>query len=463
VSTHDPAGTGTDTPLDTSDDMTKLAPTGRQHGTRLPTRSPAGTGSRRGSGAAGPSPATAAPEYAHHRSHRTSTGHDRHRLASLVSWFDPSNLVAWLFLALLGLGMVLTITQLVRPELVVSTPAVLFSIVFWSLFAIPWLVFISHRELFSRLTRRTAVVGFLWGGFIATFVISMPAEIAFQDTLAKLFGPDLVATWGAGLTAGWIEEIACGIGIVAVLMVMRQRLRSPFEMMVLGMFVGFGFQVVEDFEYMLHGLNMTFGQNVFESVFQSFVGRVVMASWWSHQLFTGLFGAGLGYLMSRDTKRKPAVAIGLMLAAIVGHSFWDSPLLSHVGGPLVSAFLKGAILLAFFVWVYRRAASDERDWVVEVLDDEVAAGVTTAEDVESLAPSYHRRRRAWHHLHHEHGAAAVEAEKAYQSALIVLADDLCDARAGESLPTVAQLDADRDEVERLRAARDAALEPATAR
>ena len=446
--------TGGATDVDAAIDPSELAPSGRQHGTRLPTRSPAGPGSRTGSGTAvDTSPAGAVSE----PTSTVAASRHHHRLSGLVSWFDPSNLMSWMFLGLLALGLVLCVTQLVRPELVVSTPAVLFSIVFWTLFAIPWLVFISHRELFSRLTRRTAVVGFLWGGFIATFVVSMPAEIAFLDILTKLTNPSFVADWGAGLTAGWIEEIACGIGIVAVLVIMRERLRSPFEMMVLGMFVGFGFQVVEDLEYMLHGLNMTFGQDVLTSVFQSFMGRVVVASWWSHQLFTGLFGAGLGYLLARDTKRKPAAAVGLILAAIIGHSFWDSPILANVGNGFVGPLIKGFILLGFFVWVYRRAAASERDWVVDVLGDEVTAGVTTQEDVDSLAPSYHRRRKAWHHLHHEHGRDAVEAEKAYQSALIHLADDLVDARAGEPLPTVAQLDADRDEVQRLRTARDEAV------
>jgi protease PrsW len=448
VSSHDHTQTRTGNDPDGAPGTASIetvSPSGHQPGTRLPSRTPGASGVPSGSDVAiDPSPTIAASER-------------RNPLLRALSWFDPHNLVCWLYVAMLALGVVLTYTQLVRPGLHVSTPAVLFSIAFWALFALPWIVFIAHRELFARLSRRTAVLGFLWGGFIATFVIAMTAEIPFLDTLTKLFGPEFVASWGPGITAGWIEEIAAGLGIVAVLFVLRTRLRSPFEMMVLGMFVGLGFQVVEDFEYMIHGLNMTFGEDVFASVVHTAFARILVASWWSHQLFTGLFGAGLGYLMSRDTKRKPAVAVGLMLSAIVLHSFWDSPLLDM---SLVGPLIKGFLMLAFFVWVYRMAASSERDWVVDVLTPEADAGRITTADIDSLAPSYHRRKKAWHHLHHQHGSHAVEAEKAYQASLIELADDLVDARADGTPDDSPGLAAVRAEVAERRADRDAALAPA---
>lgn len=352
----------------------------------------------------------------------------RSRVATPVR-VDAANPVAWVYAGLLVLGVYLTLVQQVVPSVRSLGGAAVLAAVLWGLYMLPWIVFVNHRELFSHLSRRTALLGLLWGAFVATSVMAAPANDAMISLYTKI-SPTFSANWAAAFSASWVEELSCGLGIVTVLYVARRRLRTPFEMMVLGAFVGLGFQILEDFAYAVGAPSGTFGQHAIVDVLESFFMRAFVAGWWSHTLWTALFGAGLGYLMCRDVPRKPAMAALLVGSAMGLHFLWDSPLLLDAG--LVGSFVKGAVAVAVYVWAYRKAVGTDRAWVRVALAPEVANRRIAQGDVDALAASWRRRKQARRHVRHTAGPAAADAFAARQHALVELADALDDSGGADS-------------------------------
>ena len=95
---------------------------------------------------------------------------------------------------------------------------------------------------------------------------------------------------------------------------------------VYGAVCGLGFAVVEDVFYFMG----VFGGHP-NGVLQGFFVRVVSSGLYSHVLYTGLVGMGIGYFVSRRTRRPLArrivVLAGLSAAAVLGHFLWNSPFL----------------------------------------------------------------------------------------------------------------------------------------
>lgn len=268
------------------------------------------------------------------------------------------------------------------------------------LYAAPVVVVILVLDLYEREPTSLLVGALLWGGVAATTLAGI-ANGGWGLVVADLGGPAFAAKWTAALTAPFVEETLKGLGVVLIYLIARDEVDDVMDGFVYGALVGLGFAVVEDVFYFM----AVFGGRP-AGVLQGFFLRVLASGLYSHVLYTGLVGMGIGYVVSRrdDTPRarRLAVATGLCAIAVFGHFLWNSPLLDLFPPPpwtgtdllvvLLAAAVKGLPLLLFVGVAVSLARGRERRWLHGVLAGEVGSGGITARELADLEDPRRRRR-----------------------------------------------------------------------
>lgn len=329
----------------------------------------------------------------------------------------------WLYCALFALG-TLHFVGVIAPSAQVFAPTIIVGTIIWSLFLIPWVWFVHDRDRFHRSIPKIALIGFGWGAMVATWLMALPGNAAVMTIVGKLFGADFVSRWGASFAAPMVEESSKGVGIVMLALLAAPFLRNAYDGLVLGSFVGLGFQVSEDWLYGLEGAQTAFGINQIGAELQIFVLRGTWISLVSHALYSALVGAGIGWWISTRGQslgtRLPRTLL-LVLAGTSLHFFWDS-----VGalGPVILpiAFVNAIILILL---VRKWAMKEQRPWVRDLLAPEIEADLVTVEETELLAGSSHERRKHVHHVRHQHGRKAGKAARHLLDAELDLMDVVC--------------------------------------
>jgi protease PrsW len=234
-----------------------------------------------------------------------------------------------LLLAVLVLGIVavpqssLVLQRLVRDEPTWGP----ITLVVWGLYAVPLLAAILSVDYFEREPWWLITFAAVWGGFVATG-LALSANDAVQSLLTTTAGQDVAARWGAAIAGPTDEETLKGLGVVVCALLAGRRMRSPVDGFILGAVVGLGFQVVEDVVYTANVMSV--GQDPPSALFQMFVLRGIMGGLWSHAVYTGLFGLGLGYALTRvhwPFGLRVLAAVAGFVAAWSLHFLWNSPLL----------------------------------------------------------------------------------------------------------------------------------------
>jgi len=248
------------------------------------------------------------------------------RFSGLPEWYATRQP---LLLAVLLLGIVavpqssLALQRLVQNEPSWG-PATL---LVWGLYGVPLLAVILTVDYFEREPWWLIGFGLVWGGLVATG-LALSANEAVQSLLTTVSGQDVAANWGAAVAGPTDEEILKGLGVVVAALLATRRMRSPVDGFILGAVVGLGFQVVEDIVYTANV--MAVGQDPRSALVQMFVLRGIMGGLWSHAVYTGLFGLGLGYALTRvqwSLAARVLAAVGGFVAAWSLHFLWNSPLL----------------------------------------------------------------------------------------------------------------------------------------
>ncbi|GAA2152611.1 PrsW family intramembrane metalloprotease [Actinomadura napierensis] len=235
-----------------------------------------------------------------------------------------------------------------------------------------------------------AMIAVAWGG-LAAFGTALVANAAFQAVIAKTAGPEFNARWGASIAAPVDEELLKLAGVAVLALMVPCAVRGPLDGWAYGALAGLGFQIVENFLYVLNTIVLTGGTQDTNAAFFTFGGRVIGGAWWSHWAMTAVGGAGLGSLLGRATRPTAALAFGSLLLAMALHAWWDSPLLP--GAALLP--LKGAPILLAAVIAYRLA---RRRYLVRfrrVAAEETAQGVLLPGEDRVLAFRRWRRKERW--------------------------------------------------------------------
>lgn len=357
---------------------------------------------------------------------------------------QPHNACFWVYLAMVAAGLWHLIPA-------VATTAGLFAeanitaVITSGLFAVVFLLFLHWADRWERTPGTLAVAAFVIGGIGATWAIAVTGNAAMMSLYAKLIGQAWAQDWKAGLTAPFVEESAKGVGFLLLLGLAPVVIRTVYDGLIVGAYVGLGFQVVED---MLYGQNTAaahFGADQARSVLDTFITRALTGVA-SHALYTALFAARLDYLIGTPAQpRRVGRGIALMVAALVIHGVWDSAAAIAAGTGLAIVILLvttvGAVV-ALFVAI-RLGASRERHFMRDILAPEVTDETIT--DAELAAVSGFRKQRRAAVRGRPQGTGR-HREKHVLRAIRDLATDLA-AAGGTETPDVAHA---RAEIARLR-------------
>jgi protease PrsW len=331
---------------------------------------------------------------------------------------QPHNLAFWVYCLLVVAGAVVLSGQISIAAAAYSG-ALTSGIVSFGLLAVAYAWFIRYEDRYTTVPPKLAAAGFVWGFVAAVGAFALLANGAVNDLYAKAFGASFAYDWGAALAAPVNEELAKGAGVLLLLTLAPQLVRSPFDGLILGAFVGLGFQISEDISYAWIGAANAFGD--VDAARATIVIRT-LSSIPSHWMFTAIFGAGLVWFIGRpEVPARKGVGAGLMLTAVLMHGLWNAS--GAIGSDSVFGWIVPlgvtAALISTFVWIYRNTQPIERKWMRELMAPEVVGGVVTPAELEALAgtrSTYRSYIRAHPHPRTAKRVLGAETDLAHQIA-----------------------------------------------
>ncbi|MBW0014537.1 MAG: PrsW family intramembrane metalloprotease [Mycobacterium sp.] len=332
---------------------------------------------------------------------------------------------------LVGIGVFLFVSTLAR-EYDAYGQAIALAVTSFTVYAALFWWFTQHIDHYAKLPAKLMVIAFLWGGFAATWAMAANANSALLALYGKICGQVWALNWGAALSAPFTEELAKGSGLLLLIALAPRHVRTAFDGLILGAFIGLGFQILEDISYAMTSAGTQFGANQIGASISTIIVRMVSGVA-AHILYSAIFCAGLVYLLGRPAEPR-RVGRGLLLVAIpiLLHGVWDS--VASIGGPSALALLGVLIAvvvvaLIIGVLVYRLTVRRERDFVRDVMAPEAARDVITVTELDAVAGTRKVRRS-----YRKAGRNRRERRRARYvlNAVYGLADELAAARGVDS-------------------------------
>ncbi|WP_203843279.1 PrsW family intramembrane metalloprotease [Winogradskya humida] len=365
----------------------------------------------------------------------TSAGQDSRTAALQASgWgapfklLQPRNLCFWVY----ALGVAAGIWRMVQYYgggagaygVGLGTGALAFAI-----YTIPWLVLLAYHNRYTRQPASLLAAAFVWGAAAATFWIALPANGAFLSLYGKAFGQAWVNDWGAGLTAPINEEIGKALGLILLLGLARKLVRSPFDGLIIGAFIGLGFQISEDVLYAFNNTAVNFGADQVGSAWHIVLLRSATGLF-GHVLFSAVFCSGLMWLLGRGDRPRRLRGLLLMIAAMIAHGGWDSMgalgyLLAGNYGVLLLMVVVMPVADLLLLWLaFRLAVPQEQAWLRDILAAETETGLLTEAEVTAAAGGWRTRR---HYRKAQHGHDEKQRAKHILTAANDLAEQIAEA------------------------------------
>jgi RsiW-degrading membrane proteinase PrsW (M82 family) len=172
---------------------------------------------------------------------------------------------------------------------------------------------------------RLVLVAAAWGAIVATSLVIWGETIWEQTAQRTLVpGPGLDAS--TAFSAGLLEELAKGLAVVLLFLVMRNDFDDVVDGIVYGAAVGLGFNFLESIAYMtnVYAIFSSEGYGWYAAGLQWY-GRQVLGLFFGHTTYTAFIGAGLGIARQLPNNRQKAFAIlSGFLVAIAAHFSWDA-------------------------------------------------------------------------------------------------------------------------------------------
>src|SRR5918992_2344324 len=305
----------------------------------------------------------------------------------------------WVFIVILSAGIVFSIV--LQADFAGLTPGGW--VLSWGLlmvYAVPLFVFVYALDLYEREPLSLVISALLWGAFAAT-TLSILANQGWGLVVLDLFSFETATQWVAALTAPFTEEILKGMGIVLIYLIARREIDDIMDGFVYGAMVGLGFTVIEDVFYFVN----QFGGDV-GGVLQGFFVRVVASGAYGHVLYSGLFGIGVAYFVSRRREASAAKRLGVatlfITAGVFAHFLWNSPLLNFyppeglqdLGDYLqvvLATTIKGLPFLLFVVLMVSLARRREHRWLRTALAGELGGEGLHPDELQILEDPSARR------------------------------------------------------------------------
>lgn len=334
----------------------------------------------------------------------------------------------WLFMVILAITTVFSI--IIQASFADLTPGGwVLSWFLLALYAVPVIIATFALDLYEREPLSLVIAAFLWGAFAAT-TLSIFANQGWSLALIDWVGVGFANKWAPALTAPLTEEITKGVGVILLYLIARGEMDDLMDGFVYGAMVGLGFTIVEDVFYFVN----VFGGDP-GGVLQGFFVRVIASGLYGHVLYSGLFGMGVAYFVSRrreaSLEKRFGVAALLIGTAILAHFLWNSPVLDlYPTGDLdtigeylqviLATAVKGLPFLGVLVLMLVLARRREHRWLQAALATEVGKEGINADELVVLQ-SLSARRRARRETAVRAGPQAAEVLKRLWKAQIDLA------------------------------------------
>lgn len=341
----------------------------------------------------------------------------------------------WLFVACLVFGL-LELGRVLSPDYGDIATALWASIAINAVLAIVFLTILARLDLFEREPPTVRAAAVCWGG-LAAVAFSMVANNAALVVLAELTDTQWARTWGPAIIGPLNEEWFKAMGVVMLVLIVREHFDRSIDGLIYGALVGLGFQVVENLTYAINFAALNPNSDLTGALSVTLT-RVLVAGPWSHTLYTGAAGLGIAFFVTQTRRRlsvRAGVAIGLFGLALAMHALWNLP----VPGGLTPALAipltygKGLIILGLFFVLYNSAARAEWHWFVTTMSDEDEAVITT-DDLTEMRSLY-SRRKARKLAAKQWGKPAAHLLRKLQRELVNLATLVArDQRRGEPVP-----------------------------
>ncbi len=178
----------------------------------------------------------------------------------------------------------------------------------------------NHKEPW-----RLVLVAAAWGAIVATSLVVW-GETVWETSAQRALVPGPGLDTSLAFMAGTLEELAKGLAVVLLFLVMRNEFDDVVDGIVYGAAVGLGFNFMESVSYMT---------NVY-SIFQpegvggvaagiQWYNRQVLGLFFGHATYTAFIGAGIGIARQlRGRRQKVLAMIAGFVVAIAAHFSWDA-------------------------------------------------------------------------------------------------------------------------------------------
>jgi RsiW-degrading membrane proteinase PrsW (M82 family) len=185
-----------------------------------------------------------------------------------------------------------------------------------------WVVRSLDRN--QKLPWALTLLAAAWGAIVATSLVVWANTLLERFAVAHLVpGPGLEAVTAYG--AGVFEELAKGLAVLLLYLVVRTHFDGIIDGIVYGAAVGLGFNLMESILYITHMYEIFAPDGQGQIAVFQWYHRQVLGLFLGHATFTALFGAGIGVArqVQRPEQKVMAVASG-WLAAVSAHFAWDA-------------------------------------------------------------------------------------------------------------------------------------------
>lgn len=209
------------------------------------------------------------------------------------------------------------------------------------LYAIPVALFIFYLVRRFNVSGKVVLISLILGFTLPLYLASQGNSLISLLLFSLNVPKEILSKWGAAMTAPFTEEIAKGLVVLLTYFFCKKiSLKDAF---ISGMISGFGFQVFEDFAYIFQS---TFGET--NTGFSIAFERISNALG-SHMDFAIVFGVGLIALLKKEKSIPKSKALFFIIAPIVLHFVWNSPLEGDWVTPLFGSI---NLCLAYYVFTF---------------------------------------------------------------------------------------------------------------
>lgn len=300
-------------------------------------------------------------------------------------FFRPSSALWWANLTLGVLLLFAVISYFARTAMEVKTSL----LAFLPFYIVTGLIFVTVMLKCDpyQARRPLVILGAFGAGAALTPYVSVKANNLYPIFLPHLIGEDAALEWLPGIAGPTTEEWTKTIAIVSVMLLAKQTMTRPMHGLMVGGFVGLGFQMVENVVYGVNSAVLSPNSDFDQATVTNFTR--FLAGFNSHNMYSAIIGVGVALLLGRvagqqwNRQRRILGFAGFYALGWGSHFLWNSPPISDSNEAMAfTMFSKVTLAFVVFAFVLRWVWRQERQYLRE---SAIAVSGTNGDDVSLLS------------------------------------------------------------------------------